>query len=84
MNKEEPKEKKDKQCDAAFTFSLGFGPDGPGVTFRCMKDKHEDGKHEHYGVSVKGWDFKVSWDEPKGATVDIDKAFIGKESRETM
>jgi len=83
MNKEEPKEKS-KQCDATFTFSLGFGPNGPGVTFRCMRDKHDDGKHEHHGISVKGWDFKVSWDEPKGATANMDKAFIGKESQRTM
>ena len=81
MNKEE---EKDKQCKVTFTFSLGPIGSFPSVTFRCMRDKHEDGKHEHHGISVKGWDYTVSWEEPKGATVDMDKAFIGKESRKTM
>ena len=85
MNKEEPKEK-ENQCDATFTFSLG-GPimaGFPTVTFRCMRKKHEDGKHEYYGVSEKGWDYKVAWTEPKGAMVGMDKAFLGKESQRTM
>ena len=78
------KKGKESQCDASFTFSLGPVPSYPSVTFRCMRDKHDDGKHEYHGLSEKGWDYKVSWEEPKGATVDMDKAFIGKESQRTM
>ena len=78
------KKEKKEQCDKAFTFSLGFGPGGPGITFRCMRDEHSDGKHEYHGISAKGWDFKVAWDEPKGATVGMEKAFVGKESQRTM
>lgn len=77
-------EKKD-QCKATFTF---FGKSNkPMVVLRCTREKHEDGKHEHRGISRLGSGYLVSWDVPKTETVVIeDEAllFPGRESEATQ
>lgn len=68
------------QCKATFTFNIGL-PNTPFVRFRCMREKHEDGLHEHHGISGKGWDYRVCWDEPKYAHLKVEEElFTGKES----
>jgi len=73
-------EQKKNQCEATFTFSLGISAQ-PFIKFRCMRDKHMDGKHEHCGVSEHGWDDVMSWTEPQRVTIKSDElVFMGKES----
>ena len=79
--KVEPLSGTENQCEATFTFNIGL-PDRPYITFRCMREKHEDGKHEHCGISEKGWDYRVCWDEPKVAIIaEVQPLFTGKESK---
>ncbi len=69
------------QCEATFTFNINL-PNKPYMTFRCMREKHNDGKHEYIGISGKGWEYRIQWDEPiiaqLGATKEL---FAGKGSK---
>lgn len=71
----------ENQCKATFTLEL---PDGAYLTFRCMRKKHDDGKHEHTDISLNGWEYRVCWDEPKSAIINTDEVFTGKASREVQ
>ncbi len=72
------------QCEASFTFDISL-PDRPYITFRCMREKHDDGKHEHKGINKFGWEYRMQWDEPVYAQQKASKeVFAGKASKEVM
>lgn len=72
------------QCEATFTFNIEL-PNKPYLTFRCMREKHDDGKHEHVGMSGSGWEYRVAWDEPVHAQLKAaEELFRGKESKEVQ
>lgn len=74
------------QCDVTFTFFDGL-TNKPMFVFRCTKEKHEDSKHEHRGISRLGSEYRINWDTPKTETVTVeDKTllFSGRGSKETQ
>lgn len=78
----EEKNSKKEQCKKTFTFHFNGLPTN--VTFRCMKEKHTDGKHEHIGISTNGGGYKVSWTDPQSAIIKDNPVFVQKELRTTQ
>ncbi len=71
----------ENQCEATFTFAISL-PDNPYITFRCMREKHDDGRHEHRGMNRHGWEYRIAWDEPIQALIGaIEELFAGKASK---